>query len=123
MQAFYDINHVTLIRIPYDAGVAASRNQLVRAIKEDYFVLCDDDFIIGPQTRFHEALHICKDIRKSVWWAAGCTTRRPRGIDTELGNISGARHCSWNAFQHSVSKDYPRVREAGGTRFYLSTVY
>jgi hypothetical protein len=42
----------------YDVGVTTSRNRLAREIREEYFVLCDDDFILGPQTQFDDALHI-----------------------------------------------------------------
>ena len=55
---FYERHGVTLVRMPFDAGVAASRNRLAQTIGEDYFVLCDDDFVLGPQTNFADALHI-----------------------------------------------------------------
>ncbi|MGO9991009.1 MAG: glycosyltransferase family 2 protein [Steroidobacteraceae bacterium] len=58
MKSFYAKMNVTLIRMPYDAGVCASRNRLVARITEKYFVLCDDDFVFGRRTNFHEALGI-----------------------------------------------------------------
>jgi GT2 family glycosyltransferase len=57
---FYERYHVRLLRMPYDVGVTASSNRLALGIEEDYFVLCDDDFVLGPQTRFDDALHILR---------------------------------------------------------------
>lgn len=58
MLAFYDAHRVHLVTMPFDAGVAASRNWLVAAMTEDFFVLCDDDFILDSQTSFGDALAI-----------------------------------------------------------------
>jgi GT2 family glycosyltransferase len=58
MQAFYDAYDVHLIQMPFDIGVTASRNALVEAMTEDYFVLCDDDFLMGPATSFADAIRI-----------------------------------------------------------------
>ena len=58
MMSFYDAHRVTVVRMPYDAGVTASRNRLVAAMGEEYFVLCDDDFVFGAETRFTEAIAI-----------------------------------------------------------------
>src|SRR5690242_1235412 len=55
MTTFYANQNVKLIRMDYDAGVCASRNKLVEAIAEEYFLLCDDDFIFGTDTDFSEA--------------------------------------------------------------------
>jgi Capsular polysaccharide synthesis protein len=58
MSSFYTQMNVTLIRMPYDAGVCASRNCLAASVAEEYFVLCDDDFVFGARTDFGEALRI-----------------------------------------------------------------
>ena len=55
---FCESNDVRRLILPYDCGVSVSRNALVDAITEDYFVLCDDDFILTEQTSFDGALHI-----------------------------------------------------------------
>jgi GT2 family glycosyltransferase len=60
MSSFYDHMNVTLVRMPYDAGVCASRNRLVEKIKEPAFVLCDDDFVFDGRTNFADALRILK---------------------------------------------------------------
>src|ERR1700683_2826914 len=58
MQDFYAEMQVTVIRMPYDAGVCASRNAAVAAIVEPYFVLCDDDFVFGERTDFMDAIRV-----------------------------------------------------------------
>ena len=65
MLPFYQSSGVHLVRMPFDAGVCASRNRLVAQITEQYFVLCDDDFIFGSRTDFSGAIAIlqaCPDI-------------------------------------------------------------
>lgn len=58
MQAFYDAFDVHVIHVPYDAGVAASRNAVVAAMTETYFVLCDDDMFLGRETAFEDAVDV-----------------------------------------------------------------
>ena len=65
MLPFYRSAGVRLVRMPFDAGVCASRNRLVAQINEQYFVLCDDDFIFDSRTDFADAVAIleaCADI-------------------------------------------------------------
>lgn len=58
MASFYEAQRVQLVAMPFDAGVAASRNRLAAAVAEDFFVLCDDDFIVHAKTSFAEALAV-----------------------------------------------------------------
>src|SRR5262245_47070706 len=58
MLPFYEAHNVTLVRMPYDIGVTASRNRLTREVKEDYLILSDDDFIFGRQTSFADAVRV-----------------------------------------------------------------
>jgi hypothetical protein len=58
MRDFYSAHQVRAIPIAFDSGLAAARNVLAKAIKEDYFLLCDDDFILGPQSNFQEAISV-----------------------------------------------------------------
>lgn len=117
---FYESHGVNLIRMPYDAGVTASRNQLALTISEDFFILCDDDFVFGPQTDFRDALHIL----------AACP---------EIGVVGGRLHDfawgeesirNWEMFLEYDKKQKilfsipiyelaPRARELGGIRYYL----
>jgi GT2 family glycosyltransferase len=117
---FYDQYGVSLLRMPYDVGVTASRNRLAREIREDYFVLCDDDFILGPQTSFVDALHILE-------------------THPEIGVVGGKLYdFGWNEewvrnwelfleydkqqkilFSIPIYELAPRAREVGGIRFFL----
>jgi hypothetical protein len=58
MLGFYDQHDIRLVRMPFDAGVCASRNRLVEEMEEDYFLLCDDDFVFWPETRFSDAVSV-----------------------------------------------------------------
>jgi GT2 family glycosyltransferase len=116
----YQRHGVTLLRMPYDVGVTASRNRLAREIREDYFILCDDDFILGPQTRFDDAVHILE-------------------THPEIGVVGGKLYdFGWNEewirnwelfleydkdqkilFSIPIYELAPRAREVGGIRFFL----
>ncbi len=56
MRSFYETHGG--VPMPFDAGVAASRNRVVASIAEEFFVLCDDDFILNAQTSFDAAMAI-----------------------------------------------------------------
>lgn len=58
MAEFYRVSGVTVIPMPFDCGVTVSRNRLVEAITEEFFVLCDDDFILDANTDFTDAVRI-----------------------------------------------------------------
>ena len=61
MSAFYELNRVNVVRMPFDSGLAASRNALVREIKEDFFLLCDDDFVLGPCSNVDDAVAVLEN--------------------------------------------------------------
>jgi GT2 family glycosyltransferase len=122
MSHFYAENKVSVLQMPYDVGVTASRNSLAREIDEDYFVLCDDDFILGPQTSFRDAVQILE-------------------THPEIGIVGGRLYdFSWESSQELVRHwelflQYdrqqkilfsipiyelaPKVRQLGGISFYL----
>jgi hypothetical protein len=119
MASFYAHMGVTLIRMPYDAGVCASRNCLVAAIAEQYFVLCDDDFVFGARTEFSEALRILR-YYPEIGVVGG------KLYDYE-GSEEYTRH--WELFLHldpvnriltstPIFNYAPRAIEMGTTRFY-----
>lgn len=56
--SFYRQNNCQVVWMEHDAGVSASRNAAVALVKEEFFVLCDDDFIITAETNFKPALKI-----------------------------------------------------------------
>lgn len=42
--------------LPFDAGLAAGRNHLLKQVSTDYFLLCDDDFVFSRDTGLSEGL-------------------------------------------------------------------
>lgn len=42
--------------LPFDSGLAAGRNHLLKRVSTDYFLLCDDDFVFSRETGLAEAL-------------------------------------------------------------------
>jgi len=58
MRGFYSVQRVNVVRMPFDAGLAASRNALVDAADEEFLFLCDDDFVLGAETRIEQAIAV-----------------------------------------------------------------
>ena len=58
LRGFYAEYRVNVVRMPFDAGLGASRNALVGAIGEEFFLLCDDDFVLGGQTCIDQAVAV-----------------------------------------------------------------
>jgi GT2 family glycosyltransferase len=58
MADFYQANGVHVVRMPYDAGLSASRNRLMEEIGSEYVVLCDDDFVLGPQSKLEAGVDV-----------------------------------------------------------------
>ena len=58
MEQFYSENNCSVAWMDHDAGVCASRNAAVTLVKERYFVLCDDDFIMTENTDFCPAIRL-----------------------------------------------------------------
>ena len=61
MRDFYQAMRVNVVRMAFDSGLAASRNALVREIREDYFLLCDDDFVLGPCSNVDDAVSVLEN--------------------------------------------------------------
>jgi GT2 family glycosyltransferase len=120
MLPYYAANDVYLIRMPYDVGVTTSRNRLVSEMTEEYFVLCDDDFILGHDTQFGDAIRILE-------------------LDREIGVVGGRLYDfdgaaewlrNWELFLQydrlnrilfsiPIYELAPKVRELGSIRYYL----
>jgi hypothetical protein len=111
MAEFYEAERVTVVRMPFDAGLSASRNALVEAMDVDYFALCDDDFVLGPATSFGSAINVLEE-------------------DAELGVVGGLLHerdgeieriRNWEMFfDHDEStadsrRRYTTIRRSRGT--------
>ena len=120
MLPFYGAHQATLIRMPYDAGVTASRNRLVAAMDQDYFVLCDDDFLFGAETRFSDAIKIL-EANPEIGVVGG------KLYDFD-GSAEHPRH--WELFFDYDQRNHllittpiynlaPVVQEVAGIKFYL----
>lgn len=57
-EEFYLKNNCEVVWMENDIGVCASRNAAVELVKEPFFVLADDDFILSQETDFSPALRI-----------------------------------------------------------------
>lgn len=120
MLSFYESTGTQLIRMPYDAGVCASRNRLALAVKEEYLVLCDDDFVLGAETDFAPALEILA-ARPDIGIVGG------RLYDFD-GEREFPRH--WELYLHldranrtltsiPITQFAPRVERLGALSYYL----
>lgn len=63
-KAFYAENNCKVVWMDHDVGVCASRNAAVDMVKEPYFVLCDDDFILTEESDFSSALTLLNADKK-----------------------------------------------------------
>ena len=70
----YAAHNVNVVRMPFDAGLAASRNALVGAISEDYFLLCDDDFVLCEASRLDDAVAVLDGAPDIAVVGGVCTT-------------------------------------------------
>jgi hypothetical protein len=120
MSPFYAAHQVTLVRMPYDIGVTASRNRLAREVKEEYLILCDDDFIFGPRTSFAEAVKIL-EADADIGVVGGRLfdfdgeTEAVRNWELFLEYDAGQKIL----FSIPIYELAPKVRELGGIRYYL----
>lgn len=49
LNIFHNQN-IEYITLPYDSGTSLGRNEMLARVKTDYFVLCDDDFILDSRS-------------------------------------------------------------------------
>ncbi len=63
MDAYYKSMNCQVVWMEEDAGVCASRNAAVDLVKEEFFLLCDDDFILSTHTNFADAIQILDNNR------------------------------------------------------------
>ena len=52
--------------LPFDSGVSAGRNELLRRVKTPYFVLCDDDFILDYRTNIEYMINLLESSELDV---------------------------------------------------------
>lgn len=120
MEAFYRRHDVTLVRMPYDIGVTSSRNALARAVAEDYFVLCDDDFIFDRETSFDAPLRLLDAVPEIG--VAGGRLFDFYGTDEHLRRWE--MYLQYDPeqkilFSVPISQLAPRARQIAGVRYYL----
>lgn len=60
-QSFVDAVGAKLVMLDYDVGLSAARNRMVEHLQTDYFVLCDDDFVIDEQFSLGNALRLMEE--------------------------------------------------------------
>ena len=75
-----------IIRLPFNVGLSAGRNALMKTISEPFVLYCDDDFIFSSDNGVKETLEIIKK-RKDIGMICGLLTCD--GIKTGFGNIMG----------------------------------
>jgi len=51
---FKKYNNLKYYHLPYDVGISAGRNFLVKKVKTDYFITLDDDFIFDENTNIEQ---------------------------------------------------------------------
>ncbi len=59
--------NVTRMIVPFDTGLGATRNILVKSIKEKYFILADDDFVITEKLPLEKALRFMEAQEDAVF--------------------------------------------------------
>ena len=59
-----------ILRLPFDIGLSAGRNALMDAIKEEFVLYCDDDYIFDEKNGIKETLEVLKK-RKDVGMITG----------------------------------------------------
>jgi len=56
----FRFNVLKYIELPFDSGLSAGRNELLKHVRTKYFLLCDDDFIFDGRTRLGEMLRLLR---------------------------------------------------------------
>ncbi len=70
------IPNVKVIKLPYNIGLSAGRNALLKESKAEYVIKCDDDLIFNDETRIDKLIDILEkdkevDIIGGIWRANG----------------------------------------------------
>lgn len=60
-QSFIQTVSVQIVQLEYDIGLSAARNRIVAQVETEYFVLCDDDFILDAQFHPGNAIRVLDD--------------------------------------------------------------
>lgn len=109
---FLQLQRCEVLRLPFDAGLAMSRNLGMQTLKEKYVVICDDDYVFTERTKL-ENFRTVLEQRADVGLCAGSLE---------------SRNQKWN-YEHYLDKfkNYyilreildPKWQEAGGVKYLL----
>ncbi len=50
--------NITYLELPFDVGLSKGRNECLKVVKTDYFLLCDDDFVFDKRTDISSGLKV-----------------------------------------------------------------
>ena len=56
--SFFTGANIEVVELPYDSGLSYGRNELIKRVKTEFFVLMDDDFVIDDQCDFKYAISV-----------------------------------------------------------------
>lgn len=75
--------NVQLVKLPFDAGLSACRNAIIKAARTPFVLICEDDFIFTPKTRVD-------------WLSRTMRQLRPHGVNVVAGAIrNGEKAGAW----------------------------
>ena len=120
MRDFYSAQRVNVVRMPFDAGLAASRNALVDAADEEFLFLCDDDFVLGAETRIEQAIAVLETTPPiSRLSAVACTIWMSAASVCVIGKCTSydARHRTFTAIP--IYNYAPIVRTVAGVTIFM----
>ena len=61
MNRFKGKNNIHYYNLPHDSGLSYGRNFLLNKVETEYFLLCDDDFVIDKTLKFDQLIHIIEE--------------------------------------------------------------
>lgn len=67
------------VTIPFDAGLAACRNEMARRLETPYLFICDDDYVWTDETDLGKLLSVLDDCPAAGVCAGSLVERSPRG--------------------------------------------
>jgi glycosyltransferase involved in cell wall biosynthesis len=66
--------------LPFDSGLAAGRNFLLQKVQTSFFLLCDDDFVLSPETDFDKILELMEQQQLDIAGGAFLNFIRPNNL-------------------------------------------
>jgi glycosyltransferase involved in cell wall biosynthesis len=74
------------ITLPFDVGISKGRNELLKKVDTEYFVLNDDDYVYGEITKIEEAVYDLESIKADILcgYYVNRVTQKPISIVPEF---------------------------------------